>query len=64
VAPVHCQRLSSEEKKKKGCLVVRPGSALIYFLAERCAKYCASFKVKGLSCEDQGYTHRHVPFVA
>ena len=64
MAPAPYQRLSLEEKKKKGCLVARPGSALVNFLAERCKKYCAPFQVKGLSCEDQGCTHRHMPFIA
>ena len=60
---VPCQRLSSEEKKKKGCLVLRPGSALVDFLAERCEKYCAPFQIKSLLCEDEGCTRRHMLFV-
>ena len=62
-APVPRQRLSLEEKKKKGCLLIRPGSALVNYLAERCKKYCAPFQVKGLSCDNEGCTHRHAPFV-
>ena len=62
-APVSCQPLSPEEKKKKGCLLIRPGSALVDYLAERCEKYCAPFQVKGLSCDDGGCTHRHAPFL-
>jgi hypothetical protein len=63
-APAPRQRLSSEEKKKKGCLLIRPGSALVDYLAERCEKYCAPFQVKGLSCDDEGCTRRHTPFSA
>ena len=36
---------------------------LVDFLAECCEKYCAPFQVKGLSCDDEGCTHSHVPFI-
>ena len=45
------------------CLVVCPGSALVDFFAKHCEKYRAPFQVKGLSCDGEGCTHRHVHFV-
>ena len=60
LAPAPHQPFSSEEKKKKGCLVVCPGSTLVDFLAECCEKYCAPFQGKGLRCDDEGCTRRHV----
>ena len=51
-APVPYKCLSPEEKKKNGCLLVRPFSVLVIYLVEHCDKCCAPFKAKGLWVED------------
>ena len=56
-------RLSMDDRKKKGSLVLRPGSSLRDYLAPSCTKYCAPFQILGKSCEpNNNCTCRHLVF--